>query len=334
MQALLNMQEASNAKVESSIRQAHSRLNVAYETVSSHVSEMLEGASKKNGWLYKGRIKSLESYALKILTGRTESYEIDDFFACSIIVPNLREVSNAYNLVESCFKIVEVKPSATIRYRPTEFNYDSLRLYCKLSSVNEEKKNESIFEIQIKTLLEHAWSEVTHDFSYKSQTISWGRERFAAQLRAALNNIDIAIHSMEDTSKLDFLNKKNENYEELQKVLNFILEKFNKNHNIPLPNDLKRLTEEVNRLIKQVNISMTDIDTYLENETQLGRGYKTVNLSIYSIILLAIYNQGKDNIVKYLRRYKSGKPKIVIPKEVGITKESFTDSNLDGLVFL
>ena len=50
-----------------------------------------------------------------------------------------------------------------------------------------------IFEVQIKTILQHAWSIATHDLIYKTDTVSWPKERIAFQVKAMLEHAEIAI---------------------------------------------------------------------------------------------------------------------------------------------
>lgn len=77
-------------KIEASIRRAHSEFYEEYTLVQEEVRELLKKACDLRQWIFEDRIKSDESYALKLLTGRFKGYEIDDFYACTIVAPNLR----------------------------------------------------------------------------------------------------------------------------------------------------------------------------------------------------------------------------------------------------
>lgn len=330
------MQKTSKSKIERSIRQEYDLQLVDYQLLEKEVLELIENACKKNKWIFVHRLKRVESYSLKLLTGRTDGYRIDDFLACTIVVPNLNGIAPAKDLVAACFNVLDEKPSEFVYHRPTEFNFDNIRMYCELKNTVQKKIfSELKFEIQIKTLLDYAWSEATHDFSYKGDSVSWARERLAAQIKASLNSIDLSIYDMDSISQSSFLNKRNKKYEALSAVLDFINIKFNVNSNTAVPEDAKRLSEEVSRLLSCVHLSLKDLDEALEKETELGRGYSTLNLSIYSIILVALFHQQKDKVSSGLSRPKKGRntPKIVIPSETNI-KENFDVSTFKNVTFL
>ena len=54
---------------------------------------------------------------------------------------------------------------------PTQFGYLSLHMICKLKKgeVENEELSDIPFEIQMRTVLQHAWAEIEHDLGYKSE---------------------------------------------------------------------------------------------------------------------------------------------------------------------
>lgn len=327
------MQTNNSSKVEQSIRFEHEAREELYIELEKDVLELIDEACKQKKWIFVHRLKSLESYALKLLTGRTAQYDIDDFLACTIVVPNLSDISSAKELVKSCFEVIDEKPEEYVKNRPTEFNFDGLRLYCRLqTSVQKTQKSELTFEIQVKTLLEYAWSEATHDFSYKGGSVSWAKERLATQLKATLNSIDLSIYSMESISSSPFLDKKNKNYERLSGVLDFLKEKFVRQNNIPIPSDIKRLAEEIDRLLHRTDLTLDELEKALDKDTTRGRGYKTLNLSVYSIIIVAIFEHEQAKVTQGLKKPK-GRTNIVIPAET-MLKSKYEKSGLKNVIFL
>lgn len=304
-------------KIEQSIRIEYEKKLPDYEFLSEQVAPLLRSTCASNDWHFISRLKKLESFALKVITGRYQGYLIDDFFACTIVVQNLRCIEAARTLVRSNFDIVTEKPGINVKTRPTDFVFDGIRLTCKLkNSVNPTPLHKLEFELQIKTFLEHAWTIATHDFSYKGEKISWARERVAAQIKAILENADLSILEAERLAESDYLMKRNERYKELNETSEFIKNHFNAKFNVALPKDLKRLTQEIYRILKAFNVSLEQLEKFLLAETALGRGCKTKNLSIYSIILVSIYNQDKHTFVKKLERTtKKQQNTVVIPHE-------------------
>ena len=305
-------------KIEASIRRAHSEYREEYTLVQKEVRELLKDACELRQWIFEDRIKSDESYALKLLTGRFNGYEIDDFYACTIVAPNLKAVVEAIDFVKSSIRVVEEKPGDEIKSWPTSFGFDSVRLYCKLpDSVTPQPYHRLSFEVQVKTLLEHAWAKATHDFSYKGNEISWARERLAAQIKAVLDNVDLSINEMESTASSDFLNKKNPSYEKLREITAKLKIEFDAPDSPHTVKDYKRLAEQVAKILERVGVNTDELSKILAKESKEDRGRFTVNLSPYSIILVSLANQMPDKFLSALKQKPSSRQngEIVVPQE-------------------
>lgn len=301
-------------KIEKSIRDHYVSLEDVYLILSTDTEDLLKEACENNGWTYNSRIKTLQSYGLKLATGR----DIDDFLGCSIVVPTLSEVPAAVALVEDCLLVFDRKPKGTISHRPTEFNFDSLRLYCRLKdSVNPTRKHELPFEIQVKTLLEQAWSKATHDFSYKGGDISWAKERIAAQLKAMLDNVELSISQIGPLSASPHLDRKHRDYESRAALLTYLKDDLGTASGVILPSDLRRLTDIVNGLLKFMNSTLEDLRHWIAEETTLGRGTHVTDLSAYSMILQAALNQNPDGFAAGLASTK-GRHKVFVTDEVTV----------------
>jgi hypothetical protein len=61
------------------------------------------------------------------------------------------------------------------------------------------------FEVQIPSVFEHAWSVVTHDVVYKADVVDWRRARLAAQLKGAVEQIELIVAGFEEN--IDFVPK-------------------------------------------------------------------------------------------------------------------------------
>lgn len=308
-----------STKVEASIRRAHEHLAEEFEVVEKQVKELLVDACAHSKWAFEDRLKALDSYAMKLMTGRCDKYLVDDFYACTIVVPNLKAVTQAIELVKASLRVLEEKPGEETNARPTSFGFDSVRMYCKLpDSVDPKSYHELMFEVQVKTLLEHAWSKATHDFSYKGDDISWAKERLAAQIKAVLDNVDLSINEMENTASSEFLNKRNPSYEELKSIVALLKEQFGAEGGPHTITDYKRLAEQVQRVLSRTNTSIDDLRAHMTNEAAEGRGRHIINLSAYSIILMSLIQQQPDKMKSALEKKRAfpNKGLIVIPFEV------------------
>lgn len=150
------------------------------------------------------RIKTIESVAEKIETGRYKSFaDIDDLVACTMVIPSLPQEDEAIEYCQRIFRIEEIKKRAASQKSPDLFRFDSTRLYGHIIRPDgiEESGSSSIysvkFEIQIRTAFEHAWIVSTHPLTYKSDNIDWKRFRLAAQIKAASEQLDLLIVQFE-----------------------------------------------------------------------------------------------------------------------------------------
>jgi hypothetical protein len=57
-----------------------------------------------------------------------------------------------------------------------------------------------IFEVQVITAFEYAWVTVTHDLVYKADNVDWRKQRLAAQLKAAVEQIEVIIAAFDSAS--------------------------------------------------------------------------------------------------------------------------------------
>jgi len=277
---------------------------------------------KDSSWHYVSRIKAIESFALKIETGRFNINDIfEDFFACTIVVKNLNEINRAISLVDNHFIIIRKKPeSGKYTHKETHsFQFDDLRLICQLRDFETGSISKNItnlaFEIQIKTFLQHAWGIATHDLIYKSNSVNWGKERVAYQVKAALEQAEVLISGVAALSTLDELNKNNKETSKINKAIRFLNKVWS---NDDLPADKKRLAQNIIALIENLKITFSELNEILSAEKALSRGSETKNLSPYLIIIQSIYLQQPDKILSFIRSKKEHKIKLLLTSELNL----------------
>lgn len=225
------------------------------EEVAKQVKETLLNFCDNKGYAFTSRIKSVESLAEKIETGRFKKWsDLDDLFACTVIIPTLLHEKEVIEFCKSAFEIIRRVKRGQNKKSPDTFRFDSTRIYARLRK-NDDTDNilsihQIIFEIQIKSAFEHAWSVSTHDLVYKNDEIDWKRFRLAAQLKATVEQLDTLILAFEETS--GFI--QDNDYPEI-KIKRYLATETNKlfqSGKIPdelNPKDISRFCENLYRLL-------------------------------------------------------------------------------------
>ncbi len=299
-------------KTASALRASYDRQRPGYNALRSVVDDLLRRACVDQRWHYESRVKELISYALKIETGRVAALtEVDDFFAASIVVRNGGEIPDAVALVESIADIQFRRPKdpSLTPHRPASFEFDDLRLYAKLKSqpgMAPGPEAGLLFEIQIKTFLFHAWAMATHDLTYKSDDVSWGQERLAAQVRAMLEQAEITIQGASALSTLGSLARENDETKVLRRVIGIVKDTWVADQ---LPSDVRRLAMNILTVLKTIEVT---VDRWAELlAAELARGPLPLSENPYQVTVRLLLHSEKPAVERFAA--KSGRqPKLVI----------------------
>ena len=119
------------------------------EEAAKKVKETLLNFSDRQGYAFISRIKSIESIAEKIETGRFKKWsEIDDLFACTIIIPTLSHEEEVISFCKNTFEIIRITKRGQNKKSPDTFRFDSTRIYTRLKQNKDIAKNTlSIYQI-------------------------------------------------------------------------------------------------------------------------------------------------------------------------------------------
>lgn len=212
-------------------------------------------------WHYVSRVKSEESFFQKLETGRVEDpRDLEDFFACTIIVPTGRSITEARAFLDSFFSIMYQRPEdGPTKKSASDFRFDDLRLFGRLrepGSVPSGPIHSMTFEIQIKTLLAHAWGVATHDVVYKSTTTSWARDRIAFQLRAMLEHVELAVNGVNALEIAGVDLPKGDDDDRINSYVAFIDSKWPADFRPP---DLRRAATSVDQLASKFKVDKDDL---------------------------------------------------------------------------
>lgn len=286
-------------------------------------------------WHYESRVKTAESFTLKVESGRVHDLStLEDFFAATIVVRNGLEVTEAETIVSELFSPHERRPplDAETHKAPEQFPFDDLRRYVRWKNDPAQPPTGLagvLFEVQIKTFLQHAWSIATHDLIYKSDDANWGKMRIAYQIKAMLEHAELSIQEAARLSECNALAKSDAKTTSLKTFIALITDLWAKED---LPANVRGLAENVMRLAQLIRIDATDLRALLNEEQRQGRGPLTRNLSPYGIVLQALFIHRKDVLSTALS--KRQRMRVVIPKELSIPEDVDPTAWPDTAIFV
>ncbi|MBX3210027.1 MAG: hypothetical protein KF764_33665 [Labilithrix sp.] len=114
------------------------------------------------------RLKSRESLAQKLARpdrSYRDLWTITDLIGIRVIMYFEDAVDRVGQLVEAGLPVDFGHSTDKRRREPTEFGYRSLHYVCRIGGDLPESAR---FEIQVRTVLDHAWAEIEHDLGYKA----------------------------------------------------------------------------------------------------------------------------------------------------------------------
>ncbi|UPA22023.1 hypothetical protein K8942_03065 [Candidatus Peribacteria bacterium] len=307
-------------KITASLRNAYQQQVEGNIQLEKKVRALLQGLSKKE-WHYEGRQKKIESFALKVESiWGGDPRSLEDFFACTLVVRNSSEIDEAIEKVCEKFEIQHQRPEKRdfTKKAPSSFIFDDLRLYLKIKknpSLRPDPIDDIIFELQIKTYLQHAWTIATHDLTYKTDDISWPKARVAYQIKAMLEHAEVSIKEIDKIAASPELHKKNDEIQDLLSLKEILEELWLKED---LTENIIGLTKNIQTLLKALNLSPDQMKLMIVEATSNGKGVRIKDLPPYLIILQTVIEYRPDLIRKFFAQ-KRARAMIFVPSEINIT---------------
>jgi ppGpp synthetase/RelA/SpoT-type nucleotidyltranferase len=190
-----------------SLRQKFSRYDPLLTELKRYVRDTLRPYCEDRKYSFLDRIKSLQSLSEKLEGGRYASWsELNDLYACTVVVPTVAHESGVLTVLRDRFSEQDVVGRSSTRKAPEVFRFDGVRWYGRMHEAaavaRQPGVGDVVFEVQILTAFEHAWTIVSHDLVYKSNSADWRRARLAAQLKAAVEQIELIIAAFEPAASL------------------------------------------------------------------------------------------------------------------------------------
>jgi ppGpp synthetase/RelA/SpoT-type nucleotidyltranferase len=268
--------------------------------VSIRVKETLINFCEKNGYAFISRIKTIESLAEKIETGRFRKWsDLDDLFACTVIIPTLSHEDEVIKFCKNTFNIIKIIKRGQNKKPPDTFRFDSTRIYALLKSPDAANSDNILniydikFEIQVKSAFEHAWAVSTHDLVYKNSEVDWRRLRLASQIKATVEQLDMLILAFEKT--FEFIEDNNYDDIRIKRKLASEINKLFDNGKILdelKPKDMSRFCDNLYRIFdlhKHDSIKETTLISTIKqeiNSTQNAKIPRSISLFQYFVAIL------------------------------------------------
>lgn len=235
----------------------------------------------------EARIKPKESLIAKI---EKEGYknpadEIEDLVACRLIVKSNSDVDRILEKIKEIFNI-ERQRLRTYR-SPREFIYDDIQLILSFKDSPFISNKEIVgkkFELQIRTGLQDALAEVIRGETYKTDTLTWQKERTASELRANLELVDVILS---DFSKISTIQEEKDYkpYQQRNKIIKLLKDTWSAEK---LPPDLRRASIIIEDYLRLAEVTVDDLSSWLslKKYTYIVEAVSITPCQITVIILL------------------------------------------------
>jgi len=183
------------------IKQYHDNQTI-YRSLKDDIEDIFIRIIEKNHFRISNmaiRIKSEDALVKKITYKNKyqDINEITDVVACRIITLFENDVDRIFECVKDNFEVIEYNDKRKKNYEDRiDFGYNSLHLLIKFTDercqlIEYANYKDMIFELQIRTTLQHSWAEIEHGLGYKSQyEIPKDIRRRLTRLSASLELLD------------------------------------------------------------------------------------------------------------------------------------------------
>jgi len=146
-----------------------------YEELAERVEDILFEVlklGKINYALTESRAKNIENFQAKLKDNQDDKV-LYDLAGIRVVGYVKSDVEKIVKVIQNNFVVDNDKSKdKALELKPDQFGYRAIHLICTLPDTRtvlpEYKKfKDMFFEIQVKTILEHAWAQIEHDRNYK-----------------------------------------------------------------------------------------------------------------------------------------------------------------------
>lgn len=187
------------------VEQAFVQVEPVVREVERYVRSTLRPYCESRQYHFFDRKKNLDSLAEKLETGRVANWsDLGDLYGCTIVIPTAADQDAVIKKLDASFVHRELHSRANSPKPPNVFRFDGTRwrgvIDPSAAAVRQPGAGDLVFEVQVVTAFEYAWMVVDHDLVYKADSSDWRRLRLTAQLKAAVEQVEILIASFESAS--------------------------------------------------------------------------------------------------------------------------------------
>jgi len=210
--------------------------------------------------------------------------EIDDLVACRLIVKSNSDIGEILEKLEERFNVERRNFRS---YRPSEFIYDDIQLILSFKD-NSLISNKEIlgkkFELQIRTGLQDALAEVIRAQTYKTDILTWQKERTASELRANLELVDLMLSGFLKISSIQE-EKDYKPYQRRNEIIKLLKDVWSTEK---LPEDLRRASIIIEEYLRLAEANVEDLSSWL-NISKYTNIVKAVSITPCQIILIILF---------------------------------------------
>ncbi|MBN1292691.1 MAG: tetratricopeptide repeat protein [Candidatus Latescibacteria bacterium] len=190
-------------ELEHYFKRYHTNLKNDLSTITSEVERLFINESVKP--TIKSRVKSFDSVYMKILKQPIEGLKenpfssLHDIFGVRIICKFIEDVHHSEDLIQRHFTIID-REIKGVESPHDLLGYKSTHLLIAIPANLKSQNLCETCEIQIRTILQEAWSEVEHELVYKSEFKPYDEplKLKLAALNANLTLADIIFQEIRD----------------------------------------------------------------------------------------------------------------------------------------
>ena len=198
----------------------YKQLRPVYEVFSKTVEGILQHVLKTESINFHSiefRAKDLESFGKKAMTPSNESMDrpkysdplsqITDLAGTRVITFFPKTIEKICQIIEQQFEMIEKVDKNEELIKQEKVGYNSIHYVVKLKPsrtnlAEYQRFKDLVVEIQVRTILQHAWAEIEHDIQYKSAEAipSLIKSRFMS-LAGLLEIADREFQAIQDADK-------------------------------------------------------------------------------------------------------------------------------------
>jgi len=275
--------------IPKSIDAFYGKIGNSLNILKYNVDQTLGNIAEALGVVYiKARIKPKESLITKIEKEgcKNPADEIEDLVACRLIVERIEGI---FNIERRVFR----------NFRPSEFIYYDIQLILSFKDspfINNKEILGKKFELQIRTGLQDALAEVIRGETYKTDTLTWQKERTASELRANLELVDMMLSDFVKASSLQE-EKGYEPYQRRNEIIKLLKDVWSPEK---LPEDLRRASIIIEDYLKLAEATVEGLFRWL-NLGKYSHIVEAVSITPCQIILIILFLE-KGAFIKNVRK--------------------------------